>query len=135
MVKFAPKPKGLQKATAQAVVEQTSLETIHDVVEAHRFCISSIPAGSAIETVISKLETNASVQAAFPARVDQAGNTRYFILDEFTVPFKENMSIRKRCSQIVKSHNCEVVKDHLTPGYYTLSVPSCNGMFEMVVFS
>lgn len=131
MVKFAPKPKGLQKDAAQAVIEQLDLDTIHDAVETHRFGVYKIPAGGSLETVMSQLQRETSVQAVFSAMIDQDGYTRYFIPDEFTVQFRETLS-KSEMIRIIESYGCEIVKEQWTYGYYALSVPPGEDLFEIV---
>lgn len=131
MVKFAPQPKGLQKANAENVVEQLNLETVHDAVEIHQFGVYKIPSGISMEEALKKFKSNPAVQAVSPVMIDQEGNTRHFIPDDFTVRFNEGLE-KDEAIEIINTFGCQIKKEHYTPGYYTLSVPSGKELFDMV---
>ncbi|WP_298903151.1 S8 family serine peptidase [uncultured Psychroserpens sp.] len=68
---------------------------------------------------------------SLPSMIDEEGNLHYFMPDEFTVQFDEDVSETKAKS-IIKSFKCEIIKKQRTKGYYTLSVPKDKGLFETI---
>ena len=57
MIKFSEKLKSQQKTTVNTVVEQFSLELLHDAVESHNVGVYRIPSSSSLKTTISNLKT------------------------------------------------------------------------------
>ena len=59
---------------------------------------------------------------SIPAFVDGDGATRYFLPDEITVQFNNNIS-EATAEQIIKQQGSVVVVKQRTKGYYTIAVP------------
>ena len=68
---------------------------------------------------------------ALPCMVDDENCTHYFMPDEFTVQFDEDLS-EKEIEKILKKEKCAIIKKQRTKGYYTLSVPKNKGLFETI---
>lgn len=79
----------------------------------------------------SDLMSNELVSNALPSMIDEEGNTHYFMPDEFTVQFDENLE-DKVIEKIVKGEKCTIIKKQRTEGYYTLSVPKGKDLFEII---
>ncbi|WP_062055096.1 S8 family serine peptidase [Aquimarina longa] len=69
------------------------------------------------------------VANSIPSLVDEEENTHYFMPDEFTVQFEENLS-EDQIEKILKKEGCTIAQKQRTEGYYTLYVPSGKGLFE-----
>jgi subtilisin family serine protease len=63
--------------------------------------------------------------------VDQDGLERYFLPDEFTVQFQEEIS-KERAEEIIRERGSHILVEQRTPGYYTLGVPEGRGLFETI---
>lgn len=131
MVKFVPQPKGLQKATIENAVRELNVEIVHDAIEIYQFGVYKIPTGTSMEDALKRVKSNPAVQAVSPVMIDQEGNTRYFIPDEFTLLFKEDIE-KDEALDIIENFGCQIKKKHYTPGYYTLSVPYEKDLFDMI---
>jgi subtilisin family serine protease len=77
------------------------------------------------------LADTSTVHNTLPSMVDEEGLTHYFMPDEFTVQFSEELDEAKM-EAIIKKHGATIIHDQRTPGYYTLSVPKDKGLFEMI---
>ncbi|HEY0099679.1 MAG TPA: S8 family serine peptidase, partial [Pyrinomonadaceae bacterium] len=75
------------------------------------------------------LSDQPQIANAIPALIDDEGKTRYFLPDEFTVQFRDEIS-KAQAEKIIQQHGCRVVVVQRTPGYYTLAVPEGKGLFE-----
>ena len=80
-------------------------------------------------TAASALSAQPEIANAIPALVDDEGKTRYFLPDELTVQFREDVSKDKQL-KIIKDQGTHVLVEQRTPGYYTLAVPEGKGLFE-----
>ncbi|WP_431047141.1 hypothetical protein ACQUSR_33545 [Streptomyces sp. P1-3] len=67
------------------------------------------------------------VANALPVMVDPEGLSRYFLPDELTVQFREDVD-SARAEEIIRGLGSEVVVRQRTPGYYTLAVPEGAGL-------
>ncbi|MEM7275315.1 MAG: S8 family serine peptidase [Actinomycetota bacterium] len=72
---------------------------------------------------------NATGGNVLPVMKDADGNRRYFMPDELTVQFLEEVS-EDDALAVIAEHGSTVVQAHRTTGYYTISVPEGKGMFE-----
>jgi len=68
---------------------------------------------------------------ALPSMIDDEDCTRFFMPDQFTVQFNDDLS-EKEIEKILKKEKCKIVKKQRTKGYYTLSVPENKGLFEII---
>ncbi|EAZ87961.1 hypothetical protein [Crocosphaera chwakensis] len=67
----------------------------------------------------------------FPAMIDNDGLTRYFLLNECTVQFKETIS-EGTAKELLKKKGYSVLSEQRTPGYYIVSVPEDQEFFVAV---
>jgi len=77
------------------------------------------------------LTSSKYAQNALPSMVDDENCTHYFMPDEFTVQFDEDLT-EKEIEKILKKEKCGIIKKQRTKGYYTLSVPKNKGLFEII---
>lgn len=68
---------------------------------------------------------------ALPCMIDDEDCSHYFMPDEFTVQFEDELS-EKDIEKILKKEKCTIIKKQRTKGYYTLSVPKNKGLFETI---
>ena len=131
MIQFETGPAGTPYAEIMNLVSSRKLNAVHDLVEKRGFGVFKIPSGVMAEEILSKLKNDPLVRSARRALVDQEGFTKYFIPDEITVRFEKEVGEQDMLS-IIASRGCTVVKDHWTPGYYTLRVPTGGDPFERI---
>lgn len=77
------------------------------------------------------LSQEPNIDSVFPVVVDNEGNERYFIPGEITVQFKDTVS-KEDQEKIISNHNCIVITEQYTPGYYTIGLPSGKDIFEAI---
>lgn len=79
----------------------------------------------------SDIVQNSDVEDAINVYVDQKGNERYFLPDELTVQFQENIS-EERQQALIEAQGASILKKQFTPGYYTLSIQKGQDIFETI---
>ena len=136
-IRFTPKadeivatfqPDSTDDAAAE-VMRASSLSVSQGINLSRGFAVFSVAPGQDIETSRRALKAQAQIANTLPAMVDDEGLTRYFLPDELTVQFREDVS-KERAEQIIKEKGSVVVVAQRTPGYYTLTVPNGKGLFE-----
>jgi subtilisin family serine protease len=108
-------------AAAQSVSQGINLE--------RGFAVFQVAPGGGLEATSDALEAQPEIANTLPAMVDPEGYTRYFLPDEFTVQFKQEVTKRK-AEQIIEQKGAVILIEQRTPGYYTLVVPEGKGLFE-----
>jgi thermitase len=73
----------------------------------------------------------AGIANLIPVLVDEEGLIRYFLPDEFTVQFRDEVD-PEQAEEIVRQHGSRVFIRQRTPGYYTLLVPEGSGLFATI---
>lgn len=71
------------------------------------------------------------VANSLPVMLDDEGQRRYFLPDEFTVQFAADVTAAK-AEEILKSHGSSVRRKQRTAGYFTAGVPEGAGLFETI---
>ena len=71
------------------------------------------------------------VESAINVYEDQQGNEHYFLPDELTVQFQENIP-EERQLELIAAQGASVLKKQFTPGYYTLSIPNEQDIFQTI---
>ena len=84
-----------------------------------------------VSDVASALHTEQPIANAMPVLEDGEGLRRYFLPDEFTVQFAEDVS-ESYAKQILNELGAPVLHEQRTPGYYTVGVPENAGLFETI---
>jgi subtilisin family serine protease len=136
-VRFTPKtdevvatfqPESTEDA-ANDVMRASSLSVSQGINLIRGFAVFNVAPGQDIETASSALKGQPQIANTLPVMVDDEGLTRYFLPDEFTVQFRQDVS-KERAEQIIEEKGSVVVAAQRTPGYYTLAVPEGKGLFE-----
>ena len=122
----------------------TTQESLNDVVENTRslsvsqgynlergFAAVWVTPGSDRESAEDSLDSRPEVESTIPVLVDQYGASRYFLPDEFTVQFRDDVDTG-RMEEILDELGARVITKQRTPGYYTLAVPEGQGLFEAI---
>jgi hypothetical protein len=132
MVRLARQPGGaVDRAAAERLGTTEDLEIVRDQgLDDHRFVVYST-AGKSAASVAATLSAAPGVARAYPALLNSDGSTRYFLPDEVVVQFRPTLSEDAMLAQI-DNLGSEVVIDHWTPGFYTVSVPGGRDVFDHV---
>ncbi|MEX5215808.1 MAG: S8 family serine peptidase [Nitrospiraceae bacterium] len=93
------------------------------------FAVFQIAPGQDVAAARDSLVASPRIVNTMPVLIDNEGLTRYFLPDELTVQFREDVS-QKEAERLIKSKGCQIVARQRTPGYYTLTVPEGKGLFE-----
>ena len=126
MVKFKPDVDGL--TTVKDLEETAILTPVFDVAVTRGYGCFRILTDS---VEITDFSHRPDIEAVIPVFIDNEGNERYFLPGEMTVQFKQNVPKADQL-KILKKHNCEVLREQFTPGYYTLKLPSGKDIFEAI---
>lgn len=136
-LKFNPKPDEVMATFKVGVTEQgardtmsaTSMAASHNIDLERGFGVFQVGPGDKLETAEASLASAPDVANVMPVMVDNEGLTRYFLPDEITVQFTDKVS-KEQAENIISDMGCEIVEEQRTPGYYTVTVPEGEGMFE-----
>jgi len=71
------------------------------------------------------------VANALPVMLDADGLPRYFLPDELTVQFRDDVDPAS-AERVIRQRGSEIVIRQRTPGYYTVSVPAGQGLFATI---
>jgi subtilisin family serine protease len=66
-----------------------------------------------------------------PAMIDSDGLTRYFLPNEFTVQFREDIN-NEAAEKVLKNTGCSILSKQRTEGYYIVAVPDDRDFFATV---
>ncbi|WMS44499.1 S8 family serine peptidase [Acuticoccus sp. MNP-M23] len=80
---------------------------------------------------VTRIGVPADFTNAIPAFKDADGLTRYFLPDEITVQFNQEID-REEATRTISDLGSHVVIEQRTPGYYTIAVPENKDIFEAV---
>ena len=81
--------------------------------------------------VTDSLAGDDRISNALPVMVDGEGLHRYFVPDEFTVQFGEDVT-EEKAKDILEEFGAHIRQELRTPGYYTVGVPEGKGLFESI---
>ena len=107
---------------------QEGVSIIHGVVREQNFALYEIN-NDVLDT--SDILQSSDVENAITVYEDEQGNERYFLPDELTVQFQENISEERQLA-LIEAQGASVLKKQFTPGYYTLSVPKEQNIFQTI---
>jgi subtilisin family serine protease len=136
-IQFSPKP---DEVVATFQPEQSD-NTIHETMAATSLAVSqgiNYQRGFAVFQVAPEQDAAAATETlsaqqqvanSIPAMIDDEGKPRYFLPDEVTVQFREEVS-KEKAEKIIEDKGSRIVVEQRTPGYYTLAVPEGKGLFE-----
>lgn len=130
LVKF--KPEGDVSATARAFQEDAVMTPVYDTALSGRWAVFQLLSEAAdLDAASEVLSERPDVEAMLPVMVDSDGNERYFLPGEVTVQFEAKVADDKRY-EIIGALGAEVLEEHRTPGYFTLSLPEGKDIFEAI---
>lgn len=93
------------------------------------FAILRLGDEETFEATDADLAGQENIANVLPVMIDEEGNRRYFLPDEFTVQFTGDVA-PERSQEILDEMGCQVVVQQRTPGYFTVAVPEGAGLFE-----
>ena len=88
-------------------------------------------ADAAADEAAETLDLEAPIANTMPVLEDQEGLRRYFLPDELTVQFRDDVS-DETATQLLRDMALPVVHKQRTKGYYTVGVPAGRGLFETI---
>jgi hypothetical protein len=137
---FTPKPDEAM-ITFQ---ERTSEDSLNEVLQAtpllsvsqgfnldRGFAAVYVNPDQGMDAAAHLVQERSETANSLPVMVDQNGLERYFLPDEFTVQFREEIS-KERAEEIIRERGSRILVEQRTPGYYTLGVPEGRGLFETI---
>ena len=126
MIKFLPDVDGL---TVVKSMEKNQIMTpLYDFSPSQSYgCFQLIREVADIQD----LSTTPNIKEIFPVVIDDEGNERFFLPGEITAQFKDTVSKEDQL-KIISDHNCTILFEHRTAGYYTLELPSNKDIFDMI---
>ncbi|MEV0614406.1 S8 family serine peptidase [Nonomuraea sp. NPDC050404] len=135
LTSFAAKPDEAMVTFAR----QGEVDTLNRIVSAPS--LVSVSQGYNLErgfaavyvspTAMDDVSAQDDVTNSLPVMIDEHGASRYFLPNEFTVQFRQDVA-EARAEEIVRQHGSRVLVKQRTPGYYTLAVPDGRRLFEMI---
>ena len=117
--------------TLNEVMSNASMSISQGFNLKRKFAVFNVPQEKNIETATKMLESQPKIANTIPVMVDQEGATRYFMPDEFTVQFKQEVG-KDQAERIIEENKSWIIVKQRTPGYYTLAVPKGKGLFETI---
>lgn len=120
----------LTQEAAESLSESASLTIINRNLKSRYAHLQVLP-GIDAEAAAAFLEAHADVANVIPAMMDDKGQSHYFIPDECTVQFNEDVSVED-AERIIAEIGSEIVVNQRTPGYYTIAVPEDKDLFETI---
>ncbi|HOX24348.1 MAG TPA: S8 family serine peptidase [Candidatus Krumholzibacteria bacterium] len=133
MVRLAVAPGAKASVTdAEQLAVAQDLAVVHaEGVEDQGFVVYRTPPGKSAAAAIAALQADSRVALAYPALLNDDGTTRYFLPDQVVVQFAPSLSEADMLAEIARLGS-EVVMDHWTPGFFTVSVPAGRDVFDQV---
>lgn len=123
---FQPQPS---EATLHDTMEATSLAVSQGINYERGFGVFQAAPEQDVTEAAESLSAQPEIANAIPALVDDEGKTRYFLPDELTVQFRNEVSAAQ-AEKIINDHGSRILVQQRTPGYFTIAVPEGRGLFE-----
>jgi subtilisin family serine protease len=123
---FAPQPT---EDAARETMDATSLAVSQGINYERGFAVFQAAPEQDVDAAAESLSAQPQIANAIPALIDDEGKTRYFLPDELTVQFREGVS-KEQAEKIIKDRGSRIAVEQRTPGYYTITVPEGQGLFE-----
>jgi subtilisin family serine protease len=114
-----------------AVAVAHGLDVSHPYNEETRVAVYRASAGEDALSLAALLNGEVGVAGAGPAAIDQDGYTKYVIPGRVSVQFRKELEASDHLA-FISDAGCEVLVDHWTPGYFTVSLPEGMTLFEAV---
>ncbi|WP_247048718.1 S8 family serine peptidase, partial [Arthrobacter rhizosphaerae] len=129
MITFQDRPTS---DAVRDIVRDTPVLSLSEGMDLERgFAAVYLTPGEDMAAAARSLEARPEVSGSLPVMIDENGAARYFLPDELTVQFKEEVG-QEQAEAIIQEHRSRVVVQQRTPGYYTLAVPAGTGLFEAI---
>jgi subtilisin family serine protease len=137
---FMPKPDEMMvtfqetpsEATLNEVIRTTPLLSVSQGFNLdYGYAAVYVSPDRGMEAAVRSVDDRSEIANSIPVMIDQEGLTRYFLPDEFTVQFLEDVS-KEQAEHIITRQGSRIVVEQRTPGYYTLAVPEGRGLFETI---
>ena len=87
--------------------------------------------GADIAHMVDSVESEDQVANVIPVFEDDEGGRRYFLPDELTVQFEDEVAASD-AEEILDREGMVILTKQRTPGYYTVGVPEGKGLFESI---
>jgi subtilase family protein/fervidolysin-like protein len=123
---FAPEP---DEDVAREVMAETSLAVSQGINPERGFAVFQVGPDLDLESAARSLEERPEIANTIPVLVDDEGLTRYFLPDELTVQFRDDVS-REQALEVIERMGSQIVAEQRTPGYFTVTVPEGRALFE-----
>lgn len=138
-IRFSPKSDevvatfqpGSSENDAVSIMRSTSLAISEGINLVRGFAVFKVPAEQDVAAASNALKEQPQIANSLPVMVDGEGLTRYFLPDELTVQFHQEVD-REQAEKIIKEKGSAIVVAQRTPGYFTISVPEGKGLFETI---
>ncbi len=111
VVKFAT--PAIRDSEEKVLDTQEGVSVIHGVVREQNFGLYEI---NSDVLDISDIAQSSDVENVITVYEDEQGNERYFLPDELTVQFQENISEERQLA-LIEAQGASVLKKQFTPGY------------------
>jgi subtilisin family serine protease len=137
---FTPKPDEMivtfqetpSEAALNEVIRTTPLLSVSQGYDLdYGFAAVYVSPDRGMEAAMRSVDDRSEIANSLPVMIDEEGLTRYFLPDEFTVQFLEDIS-KEQAEHIITQQGSGIVVEQRTPGYYTLAVPEGRGLFETI---
>ena len=126
VVKFST--PAIRDSEEKVLDTQEGVSVLHGVVREQNFGLYEI--NNDILNA-SDIIQSTDVENVIPVYEDQEGNERYFLPNELTVQFQEHISEERQLA-LIEAQGASVLKKQFTPGYYTLSIPTEQDIFQTI---
>ncbi len=132
IVRLATVPGGIGTSEVAAIAADGGLDVVRDAgVADNRVAVLRTRSGGSTVAARATLAADPRVTRAYPALRNADGTTRYFVPDQVVVQFRGGMREAAMLADIARLGS-QVVIDHWTPGFYTVSVPEGVDVFDQV---
>ena len=125
------RPETTQETLNDMVANTASLSVSQGYNLKRGFAAVWVTPGSNLESAEDSLGARPEVENTIPVLVDQYGASRYFLPDEFTVQFRDEV-VSSRAREILDELGARVITEQRTPGYYTVAVAEGQGLFDAI---
>ncbi len=137
-LRFSPKQDEvvvtLQSQASDETLDEVSRSTSLDIKEHNlrrEFAVLKVPSERNLETASESLDAEDNIANTIPVMVDDEGLTRYFLPDECTVQFQEEVSTED-AKRIIEEIGSSIIVKQRTAGYYTIAILEGKGLFETI---
>ena len=125
------RPETTQESLNEMVANTASLSVSQGYDLERGFAAVWVTPGSDRESAEDSLGSRPEVESTIPVLIDQYGASRYFLPDELTVQFRDDVDTG-RMEEILDELGARVITKQRTPGYYTVAVPDGQGLFDAI---